>query len=230
MKLAIMQPYFFPYIGYFQLINAVDKFIFYDDVNFIKKGWINRNKILINNQPQYITISIKDISPNRLIKDTQIIDNRDKIKKTIFLNYKKAPLFEQVWPIIEDCLIFKTNFISELNIYSIKKICEYLGINKNFEVSSKNYTNTINLKKEKRLIEICKINNAQIYINPIGGQSIYKKETFLKEGIQLFFIKTKDISYKRFNDVFFNNLSIIDILMFNPIEKIIEMLNEYELI
>lgn len=230
MKLAIMQPYFFPYIGYFQLINAVDKFIFYDDVNYIKNGWINRNKVLINDNPQYITITIKDASSFKLIKDTEFIDNREKIKKTIYFNYKKALFFKNVWPLIEDCLSFKTDYISELNIYSIKRICEYLEIKTTFEISSEKYYETAELRKEKRLIEICKLNNAKTYINPIGGQEIYDKETFLNEGINLYFIKSKEINYYRFNYLIKENLSIIDVLMFNSVKKIKELLNEYDLL
>lgn len=226
-----MQPYFFPYIGYFQLINTVDKFIFYDDVNYIKNGWINRNKIIINNNPQYITITIKNASSFKLIKDIEFIDNREKIKKTIFYSYKKAPFFEKVWPIIEDCLSFKTKYISELNIYSIKRICEYLEIKTIFEISSEKYYETSVLRKEKRLIEICKLNNANIYINPIGGQKIYNKETFLNEGINLYFIKTKKINYFRLNNMSNKeNLSITDLLMFYSLEKTKELLNEYELV
>lgn len=231
MKLAIMQPYFFPYIGYFQLIRAVDKFIFYDDVNFIKNGWINRNKIIINGKVNYFTIPLKGASPNKLINEVEFIDDFRRIKKTILQNYKKSPYFNDVWPVIEDCFNLKTNLVSVLSIYSVRKICEYLNLDTVFEQSSVNYPETKVYKKERRLIEICKQNNADTYINPIGGIELYKKDDFSKEGIKLFFIKMKDIHYRRFdNNVFPTNLSIVDVIMFNSREEVKKMLNEYELI
>ena len=102
-----MQPYFFPYIGYFQLINAVDKFIIYDDVNYIKKGWINRNNILVNNSPNLIQVPLIAASQNRLIKDILVVDEnnwKDKLLKTIYFNYKKAPFFDQIFSLLEEVL------------------------------------------------------------------------------------------------------------------------------
>jgi hypothetical protein len=230
MKIAIMQPYFFPYIGYFQMINVVDKFIFYDDVNFIKNGWINRNKILINATPNYLTVQLKGASPNKLIKDIEFTDNRTKLKRTIEMSYKKAPLFNNAWPVIEEILNCKTNLISDLAIKSIVKICEYININTIFELSSNCYVETKNLEKTVRLIQICKLNNALNYINPIGGIGLYNRIDFNRHNIQLEFIETQSIEYKQFNHQFVPSLSIIDVIMFNPVEKIQDMLNQYRLI
>lgn len=123
-----MQPYFFPYIGYFQLIQAADKFVFYDDVNFIKNGWINRNRILLNSQPAYITVQLKGASSFKQINHVEFTDNREKIRKTIEQAYKKAPYFDSAWPVINECLAFKTNLISELAIHSVIQVSKYLGI------------------------------------------------------------------------------------------------------
>lgn len=230
MKLAIMQPYFFPYIGYFQLINAVDKFVFYDDVNYINRGWVNRNRILINSSPSYITVQLQKASQNKLINDIQINDNRLKLKKVINMAYKKAPYFDNVLPVIDICLDFKTNKISDLAIFSVKTICHYLGITKDFEISSIEYPLTRGLKGEQRLIEILRLSNFDTYINPIGGEKLYSKENFIKKGIKLYFLQSHHINYRQFNNDFIPWLSIIDIMMFNPVENIHKMLFKYSLL
>lgn len=230
MKLAIMQPYFFPYIGYFQLVNAVDTFIFYDDVNFIKNGWINRNNIIINNTAKYITIQLRGASPNKLINEVEFTDNRKKLKKSIQMAYKKAPFYNDAWPIIEEILSIKTQNISEQSINSVERVSEYIGINTKFEISSQKYNKTKGMDKANRLIEICKMNGATTYINPIGGKELYKKETFKAVNIELYFLKTIFNEYKQFKNDFFPALSIIDIMMFNSVEEIHKMLDNYELV
>lgn len=103
MKIAVMQPYLFPYIGYFQLLNAVDMFVVFDDVNFIKKGWINRNNILVNRQKYLFTVPLKDASQNKLIKEVQIADDgwQEKFLKTVAQSYKKAEFFDEAFALIE---------------------------------------------------------------------------------------------------------------------------------
>jgi hypothetical protein len=230
MKLGIMQPYFLPYIGYFQLVKAVDKFIFYDDVNYIKNGWINRNRILLNGEAHYITVHQKGASPNKLINEVEIIDNRHKLKKKIYNAYVKAPYFREAWPFIEKILEFETEKISELAVYSVIQTCKYLGIDTRFEFSGVEYGHTANLKLEKRLIAICNLNNASEYINPIGGIELYDKEIFLKEGITLSFLRTTPITYRQFDNLFIENLSIIDVMMFNSNESIKAMLNCFDIL
>ena len=137
-----MQPYFFPYIAYFQLVGLVDKFIFYDDVNFIKNGWINRNRILINGEARYMTVHLKNASSFKLTNEVEFLDNRDKLLKTLDLTYKKAPFFKEVFPLLENCLNFRTNKISELSKATIIKTCEFLGLNTIFESSSESYSET----------------------------------------------------------------------------------------
>jgi hypothetical protein len=229
MILGIMQPYLFPYIGYFQLINAVDKFIFYDDVNFIKNGWINRNKILINNESRYITIHLKNASSNKLINEIEYIDNRKKILKSIEQAYAKAPSINFILPIVNDILNYKTYKISELSIYSVKTICKYLDINTNFSISSKEYYKTKGLNKSERIIKICKLNNTTTYINAIGGKALYDKEYFYRNKITLQFIKPKNIIYSQGNNKYVSGLSIIDVLMWNNKKIVRKMLNDYEI-
>lgn len=230
MKLAIMQPYFFPYIGYFQLVNAADKLVFYDDVNYINRGWINRNKVLVNGKPTNITVQLKGASQNKLINEIEFIDNRPKIAKTLYLAYKKAPCFEQVWSLIEDVFDHKTETISDMAAYTVKKTCEYLGVNTSFEFSSQTYADTSELRKEERLIEICKRNNVNEYINPIGGTELYEKTQFAEHGINLRFLKTKPLQYEQFGGAFISNLSIVDVMMFKSKEEIKHNLHNYKLV
>ena len=230
-KIAIMQPYFFPYIGYWQLINAVDIFILYDDVNFIKKGWINRNNILLNKRDHLITIPLLNVSQNKHINECMVSDDYktiDNIIKTINLAYKKAPYYNLVFPSIEEIIKTKGS-ISDLVLKSVLWIKEYLDIDTEIILSSSIDKNN-ELKGQDKIIEIVKKLNGNHYINAIGGQELYDKEIFNNNGIKLNFIKMKEIKYKQFNNEFVPNLSIIDVLMFNSPEKIREMLDDYELI
>ncbi|HLV23610.1 MAG TPA: WbqC family protein [Moheibacter sp.] len=234
MRIAIMQPYIFPYIGYFQMVNAVDKFVFYDDVNFIKKGWINRNRILVNGQDCMLTVPLLKASQNNLILESYLRKDtygewKDKLLQTLELNYKKASHFEEIFPLLKTFFEADYDTISEMAIESVKSVSRYLGLNTEFILSSETYENK-GMERQERLIDICKIEKANHYINALGGQELYKKEDFKKEGIQLDFIKTQPITYKQFNNEFVPWLSIIDVLMFNSKEEIAEMLNKYELV
>ncbi|MDD5660325.1 MAG: WbqC family protein [Candidatus Omnitrophica bacterium] len=229
MKLAIMQPYFFPYIGYFQLIKAVDTFVIYDDVNYIKNGWINRNSILINNKKSWVTINLKDASSFKLINQIEIGNNKDKVLKCINFSYAKAPFFKEIFPFIEDIINCNKVNLAEFVCNSIKAIAEYLDLKTEFLISSDIEINN-KLKGQKKVIDICKKIGAQEYINAIGGVQLYSKEEFHANGIALNFLESKDIEYEQFNHKFVPSLSMIDVLMFNPREKVKEMLKEYNLI
>lgn len=226
MTIAIMQPYFLPYLGYFQMLNAVDTFILYDDVTYIKSGWINRNNILINNRTNLVTIPLKNASSFKLINEIEIAKN--KIIKTIQQAYCKAPYFKDIFSEIE--VIFNKNTkIADLNYELIVFICNYLSIDTTI-LRSSNLNYKRELQGQDKVISICKQFNAKKYINAIGGIDLYSKEEFLKNSVELQFIKTNKIHYKQFNDSFIENLSILDILMFNSSEEIKNMLKEYELV
>ncbi len=234
MKIAIMQPYIFPYIGYFQLIKAVETFVFYDDVNFIKRGWINRNNLLINMEKKMFTIPCKSISQNKKINKT-IVDydsfRVEKLLSSINHSYSNSPQFNSVYPLLES--FFKNTRalkISELAIESVKLVSKYLELNTKFVISSEQFSDTMHFHKEERLIEISKSLNASHYINPIGGLELYYKSNFLDNNIKLSFLKSKDISYKQFDNEFVPWLSIIDVLMFNSRSLILQMLDEYKLV
>ena len=232
MKLAIMQPYFFPYIGYFQLINSVDKFVFYNDVNYIKSGWINRNNILVNGEKKYFTLKLRGASSFKKINQIGISDRNNKLLKTLFQSYSKAPYFDKVYPIIEDVFssITHNSLISEIAAISVIKTSEYLDLKTIFEFSSQKYYDTKDFEKAERLINICKLNNINTYINAVGGKELYSKQEFTKNEIDLCFLKSKIIEYKQFGNKFIPYLSIIDVMMFNSPEVILKMLNNYELI
>ncbi len=232
MKIAIMQPYFFPYIGYFQLINAVDKFIIYDDVNYINKGWINRNRILINKQPCIFSIPLKKASQNRKIYEIEMAADRrwkQKFIKTLEIHYKKAPNFEIAISLIKTLLAEDYQYIVQLILHCLHELMLYLQLNTKLIETSKVY-NVQPLKGKEKILEICKKEKATRYINPIGGQNLYSKEEFKQKGIDLNFLKTNNIYYKQYGNEFVPDLSIIDLLMFNSQVKLQQMITEYELI
>jgi hypothetical protein len=232
MKLAIMQPYIFPYIGYFQLIAAVDKFVIYDDVSFINRGWINRNSVLIGNQSHLFTIPLKDASQNRLIREIELMQNSGwerKFLKTIEQAYKKAPFFSDCFSVVNAVVNTGVKNIGELAYLSISSIAEYLEISTEFVDSSSVYDN-VYLKGQDRILDICRQEQANGYINPIGGMEIYSKSLFDQSGIALNFLKTGPTQYRPFNAEFIPSLSIIDVLMFNSRESAIGLLDKFELL
>ena len=229
MKLAIMQPYFMPYIGYFQLINAVDKFIIYDDVDFITRGYINRNSILINGKRNLFTLPVKDKSQNRSIrKHFYGFDKKwiRKFLKKLEMAYSKSPYFDKVYHLIQNVFDFENCNISEFNTNSLKLVCRYLNIKTEIIDTSSVYQNS-DFNGQFRILDISKKENTDIYINPIGGKSIYEQELFEKEDVLLRFIRTENIRYKQFSDDFVPFLSIIDVIMFNSKKDIKKMLNKY---
>lgn len=233
MKTAVMQPYIFPYIGYWQLIAAVDQFVILDDVSYIMKGYINRNSILLNGQAHKFTIPVKKASQNKLIKESKWNfpeEDKHKFENMIRMAYKKAPQFEQVMPLISSIIWFREEDITQYIHNSILQINKYLQIRTKIYISS-SIKKDNSLKAQSRIIEICKKLNTEMYINPRGGRTLYDANQFEKEDMILRFLDTRldKVRYKQFKNEFVSNLSVIDILMFNDIEKIKEFLEEYDL-
>ena len=225
MKVAIMQPYFFPYIGYWQLINAVDIFVMLDDVNFIKRGYINRNSILINGKPYLFSVPIKDVSQNRLIKDTELCFGEKEKKKflaRVETAYRRAPFFDTVFPLLKTAIEFDTESLTDYVGSSIEAIIRYLKIDVTVAKSSEIEKNNA-LTGQDRILEICRRIRADIYINPSGGRKLYDAEKFREN------TKFGGVTYRQFTDRFVENLSIIDVLMFNSVERVKELLEEHEL-
>lgn len=223
MKLAIMQPYIFPYIGYFQLISSVDQFVVYDNIQFTKKGWINRNRILVNGKDEYFTIPIKKDSDYLHVVDRKLADTfqteKLKLLRKISEAYKKAPYFSTVFPLIESILNRDADNLFEFVYHSLLMTCKFLGIHTQFIVSS-----TIDidhqLKSQDKVLAICKALQADQYINPIGGVELYAKEIFIGHNIRLNFIRSNAIEYPQFKNEFIPWLSIVDVMMFNSNEQI----------
>jgi len=226
MKIAIMQPYFFPNLGYIQLVNVVDKFVFYDDVNFNKSGWVARNRIISKtNSYQYFGIQLNRASQNKLINEITVGNDLIKKLKTIKHIYSKAPFFYDVYPLIEECLNSSVSSIAEMAAKSVVLVSDYLGIDTEFEFGSKKHANSKTLGKAERLISICKKENATSYYNLIGGVELYSQDYFKEFGIDLKFVESEAVSYNQFDKEFINNLSIIDVLMFNSVRNTKKLLD-----
>jgi len=233
MKLAIMQPYFFPYLGYWQLLNTVDRFVIYDDVNFIKGGWINRNKILINGNPSFITVPLVHASPNKKILDISLVDEQKKwqkkLVKTIANTYRNAPFYKEVFPIVESIIYFDSVNLSDYLCYQLQTLAQFMGIKTKFIVSSRIYGNE-SLSGQSRVIDICQREQADIYINPIGGLPLYDCNTFDKNNIELQFLQMKPINDEQCSAPFESNLSIINALMCIGPGEIKKYLGNFDLI
>lgn len=228
-----MQPYFLPYIGYFQLIKNVDEFVIYDKIKYTKKGWINRNRILTNNGIEYITLPIKKGSDYLMVYERELSQtwNKDRIKLVNRLSnyYKKSPFFRENFDVINDCLNQ-----SEINLFkfiygSVEIINNFLDIKTPLIIYSKLSIDE-SFKNKEKVIEICKNLNANKYINPIGGLELYSKNEFIKNGIELNFLSVDGVKYNQGKETFSENLSIVDVLMFNQKEDIKKFLNNYKLI
>jgi hypothetical protein len=232
MRLAIMQPYFLPYIGYFQLIAAVDVFIVYDNIKYTKKGWINRNRMLQNGKDVMFSLSLKsgsdflDVCERELAADF----SRDKLLNQFKGTYQRAPFFEQTFPLVEEVVRYEDANLFHYLHHSIVKTCDYLDIKTNIRVSSAVAIDH-GLKNQDKVLALCEAVGAKIYVNAIGGVDLYTKETFREKGIELKFIKSQPFEYPQFGDAFVPWLSIIDVMMFNPLDTIKRCVTaNYELI
>lgn len=227
MKAAIMQPYFFPYIGYFQLINSVDQFIIYDTVEYTKKGWINRNRFLNNGKADYFSLPLKKDSDYLSINDRYLSDHwetdKKKLKNKIKNSYLKAPFFSETYYLFEKCIDYEDKNLFNFILYSLNEICKYLEISTTITKYSDLSIDSM-LKSKDKVLAICKKINTKTYINPIGGIELYDKEEFLQNNFELKFLKSNQIIYKQFKNDFEPYLSILDLLMFNEKEKVINFI------
>lgn len=231
MRLAIMQPYFLPYIGYWQLLGAVDAFVVYDNIQYTKKGWINRNRFLQNGHDELFTIPLR--------KDSEYLDviqrhvaadfKRDKLLNQFEGSYRKAPHFREVFPLIGEIIHAPHDNLFEYIANSIRLIAGHLGIGTPIRVSS---TIAIDhgLRGEEKVMALCQAMGADRYLNAIGGQELYTKPSFAERGIALEFIRARPIAYAQFGGEFVPNLSILDVLMFNDRDAVRRMLGEYDLV
>ncbi|ANU11033.1 hypothetical protein A1A1_07654 [Planococcus antarcticus DSM 14505] len=233
MKVGIMQPYFFPYIGYWQLIKAVDTYVIYDDVNYKKKGWINKNNILVNGEEKAISLKMSKVSQNKRINEIEIDNDliyNKKLLKTIKETYCKAPYFKEVYILMEKVINQEELNLAKYLTNSIIEVCTYLDLHTHILLSS-DLKKSENLKGQDKLIEICNMLSADQYVNAYGGLSLYSPLDFESKGVKLEIIKTNDISYQQ-KEVkkFVPNLSIIDVMMFNSPKEINSMLDDFTII
>jgi hypothetical protein len=228
MRLAIMQPYLFPYLGYFQLIHAVDEFVIYDDVNYIKRGWINRNYILKQGRAQLVTLEVSGGSQNRLINQVTVGGNRKGILETIRHSYTRAPQFRKVFPLIEKILLQDESNLALFLSSGLFSVCDYLGLHPLWHMSSDLEKNT-SLRGQDKIVSICEMLGASHYINLPGGRALYDAGTFSAKGIRLSFIESMHGIYPQFGADTVPGLSIIDVMMFNDREQCRRLLSEYEL-
>ena len=232
MKLAIMQPYFFSYIGYWQLIHAVDRFVIYDDVNYIKGGWINRNRILMNGEPTYITVPLQQSSSYKRICDIAVQYSpvwRDKLVRSVENTYRKAPFFAEVYPVIEKLIRYEADNLSDYLAHQLQTLAAFLSIKAEFVATSRCYENA-RLSGQTRILDICKREGGNTYINPQGGQTLYDIEAFRSVGIDLCFIAMRPLPYKQRTAGFIPYLSIIDALMEIGTVEIMHHLDAFDLI
>lgn len=231
MIMGLNQPYFMPYIGHWQLINAVDVFIIGDDYNFINRGWIHRNRILQNGQAKYFNIEVAHASQNKKIDELYLSDVYDPVKKLQQLRevYSQAPYFAEGYALMRQILEYEERNLAIFLEHSIRCVCDYLGITTKLIRSSAIPGNS-ELKREYRIYDQCSYVGADTYINAIGGRELYEYDQFRERGIKLGFIQTGDIRYKQFDQEFVPSLSIIDVIMFNSKEEIQEMLKQHTIL
>ena len=233
-KIGIMQPYFLPYIGYFQLMDMVDEFVIYDNIEFSRASWIRRNRMLQNGEDSFFTLPIKKDSDFLDVDQRYLADNFDKeagrLVRRIESNYSKAPFFKEFFPIVEDIIYYEERNLFDYILNSVVMIKEYLNIATPILTLSKLGKDIQRLRAQDRVIGVCKALQATHYINSSGGTHLYNSESFQKENIELLFYRTKQFEYPQFGNEFIPFLSILDVCMFNSVVQVQEYLNHYEII
>jgi hypothetical protein len=233
MKAAIMQPYFLPYLGYFQLIAAVDCFVIYDTIQYTKKGWINRNKMLRNGEAVPFTLPIQKASDYLDVRDRQLAESFDpaNLRAQIAGAYRKAPEFARTFPMIEGLLHYRGANLFDVIHNALLRCCDHLGIETPIRVSSEVEGGAPVLRGVDRVIDICHRTGASTYVNPPGGRALYSGEQFRAHGLGLKFLQPNLPIYPQFGSNFVPSLSILDVMMFNTPQTIrCKMLEAAELV
>lgn len=231
-RAAIMQPYFLPYIGYFQLMREVDVFVVYDNIKYTKKGWINRNRLLLNDEPAVFSLPLKSDSDQLDVRDRTLAPQFDprKMLAQIHGAYRKAPHFDEFFPVVGDIFGFESKNLFNFIFNSIDSIRKFLRIDTALVVSSQIDADH-SKSGQDRVLEICRQLGANRYLNPPGGRALYAREAFESRGIELAFLSPRLLPYSQFGADFVPALSILDVLMFNPIERVVnELLPAYDVI
>ncbi|WP_176314457.1 WbqC family protein [Burkholderia vietnamiensis] len=227
MRLAIMQPYLFPYLGYFQLAAAVDRFVFYDDVAFIKNGWINRNRILLSGCAHYLTVPLAGAGSSHRIGDVRMQPRErwlPRLRESLRHAYARAPYYPTVSALFERVVSYETDSIGDLAAHSVVEVCRFVGIGPEFVATSSGYGNDA-LKGQARVLDICARERARTYVNLPGRRNLYHRAAFAETGLELEFIEPGLPAYPQFGAAFVPGLSILDVLMFNHVDKVRAMLH-----
>lgn len=226
-----MQPYFLPYVGYWQLLSAVDRFVVYDNIQYTKQSWINRNRFLRHGSDALFTVPLKKASDFLTIVERSLADDFDPgaLLDPLAEAYRRAPFYDAVFPLIEKIATASPRNLFDYLLNSIRATAAWLDIETPIIVSS---TLGIDhrLKKETKVIALCRALGATRYVNAIGGRELYSVDAFAQQGIELKFLRTRSIAYRQFDHAFVPNLSIVDVMMFNPKHAVREMLGAYELV
>lgn len=221
-KLAIMQPYFLPYIGYFQLMRAVDVFVIYDDVQFMKGGWIERNRMLVNGAPHWFGLTLAKASHklaiNRRFFAADIASQKQALLYKVHCAYAKAPHYSETMALLEEILAGDERNVAAMLAQQLRILCRHLGIETELRLSSEMVKND-DLTGEARVIDMAQRLGADHYINAAGGQALYSRENFARHGIRLSFLQSRPIAYRQYAHDFVPWLSILDVLMFNSVEQ-----------
>jgi hypothetical protein len=232
MRLAIMQPYFLPYVGYFQLMAAVDKFVLLDDVNFINRGWINRNRIVVNGEPYWLTLPLAKASQNRLINEIDIVDDpvwKRKMLRTVELSYRSAPLAHRVLPMFAELIEGASGSLSTFLFHHLRRLAHYIGIDVSIEPTSTIYPKEGRTGQD-RILDICTREGAITYVNLPGGRELYDAQAFAAAGIKLLFVEPNlETMTLRYTGHGAPSLSILDLLMLNSPATIHEVIKKPQL-
>jgi len=220
-----MQPYFFPYLGYFQLIKHSERFVFHDDVDYQKRGWINRNRILSRGEFHYITVPVEPASTGTKVRDIRVSTKDEKLLKkmsrVVKTSYHDSPYLDSVLPLLEETIdvSLKTGSLTETAKFSVRKVCEYLGMEKGTDIVETAREGP-ELKREHRVIHICKVHGANEYLNLSGGAALYSRGHFQENGIDLLFLKIKEFDGRR------SYASILDLLMRYSVEEVNRLIDD----
>lgn len=232
MRVAIMQPYFLPYIGYFQLIRAADIFIVYDNIKYTKKGWINRNRFLLNGADAVFTLPLAKGSDSLDVVQRELSPSFDAEALLCKFRgaYCRAPYVNETLSLLEGITRFKDRNLFRYIKNSIDAVCAHLEAKTTILVSSELQIDH-SLRGVERVIAMCKEVGADTYLNPIGGVSLYRKEDFDRNNLNILFVNSKIREYQQFSTEFVPSLSIIDVLMFSPLGEVRRsIIEDYELI
>lgn len=227
-----MQPYFLPYIGYYQLIAAVDVFVIYDNIKYTKKGWINRNRMLLNGHDAFFSLPLKKDSDSLDIVQRNLAADfdRNRLLNQFKGAYSKAPCFVDTQCLLERIIQHEDDNLFQYIRHSLFETCSYLDIDTEIRVSS-DIGIDHGLRGQGKVLALCHALGARTYINAIGGTELYSRESFAEHGLELKFIKSKPHVYEQFGAPFVPWLSIVDVLMFNAPEQMgVAIWDGYELV